>query len=218
MKEIVIQQAQFVTSALRQSGWPEAGPAEVAFAGRSNVGKSSLINRLVNRKKLVRASSRPGCTQHINFFSFNNDAFRFVDLPGYGFARVPLAVKATWGKMIEEYLLQRQSLRGVVVILDIRRDLSCDDLNLLNWLQAGPTPWLAVLTKTDKFSRNQMQKALASMKKQLAPFQQTPLTFSALNGHGVPELWRALAPWLALPVEPQPPIPGGETAVPDKTL
>lgn len=200
MKEIVIQQAEFMTSAVRQSGWPEAGPVEVAFVGRSNVGKSSLINRLVNRKKLVRTSSRPGCTQHINFFSFNNDAFRFVDLPGYGFAKVPLAVKATWGRMIEEYLLKRQSLRGVVVILDIRRDLSNDDLNLLNWLQAGQTPWLTVLTKIDKFSRNQMHKALAGLKKQLAPFQRVPLTFSALNGQGVSELWQALAPWLVPPL------------------
>ena len=192
----MVTQAEFMTSAVNQKGWPPLGPAEVAFVGRSNVGKSSLINRLVNRKKLVRTSSRPGCTQQINFFSFNNEAFRFVDLPGYGFAKVPLSVKATWGAMIENYLVERESLQGVVVILDIRRELSADDLNLLSWLSNMQLPWLPVFTKADKLSRNQAHKSQSQLAKQIQPSQCAPILFSALNGQGVTELWQALAPWL----------------------
>lgn len=192
-----------MTSAVSEKGWPPAGPAEVAFVGRSNVGKSSLINCLVRRKKLVRTSSRPGCTQQVNFFNFNNDAFRFVDLPGYGFAKVPLSVKATWGAMIERYLLKRQCLSGVVVILDIRRDLNPHDMGLLAWLNDNEIPWLPVFTKADKLSRNQVRKNLASLSRQIGPSQVAPVLFSALSGQGVPELWEALQPWLEAKEAPE---------------
>ena len=199
MSKNYVNQAEFITSAAQAKGWPPAGPPEVAFVGRSNVGKSSLINRLVNRKKLVKTSSRPGCTQLINFFSFNSDAFRFIDLPGYGFARVPLAIKATWGKMIETYLSQRESLRGVVVILDARRSLSQDDSALLDWLKAQDISMIVVITKADKLSGNQLSKNLKNLKQELAPYTDAPLLFSAISGRGVAELWQALENWLAAP-------------------
>jgi GTP-binding protein len=175
----------------------------VAFAGRSIVGKSSLINRLVNRKKLVRTSSRPGCTQQINFFSFNHDSFRFIDLPGYGYAKAPLSVKAAWGSMIEDYLRERESLRGVVVLFDVRRELGQGDISLLAWLRSLNRPFLPVVTKIDKFSRNQLAKSALALRQSLAPYGETPLLFSALNGAGVDELWAALAGWLSSPASPE---------------
>jgi GTP-binding protein len=155
----VVRDCQFMTSAVKPAHYPPLGPPEVAFAGRSNVGKSSMLRTLLARKKMVRISSRPGCTQQINFFSLNQEAIRLVDLPGYGFAQVPLAVKAEWGQMIEGYLTGRAALKAVVVILDIRREPSGDDLALLNWLQSHAIPIVVAVTKVDKLSRNQLELA-----------------------------------------------------------
>lgn len=186
---LVLHDAQFLTAAVRPASYPPAGPPEVAFAGRSNVGKSSLINTLLRRKKLVRVSARPGCTQQINFFALNGDACRLVDLPGYGFAKVPLSVKAGWRGMIESYLTGRPTLRGVVVILDIRREPSQEDLMLLEWLKSlGQTVVLA-LTKADKLSRNQAASRLAKLRPVLQPFDEQPVLFSALSGQGREEMW-----------------------------
>jgi GTP-binding protein len=198
MPELVINTAEFMTSATSRQGWPPLGPQEVAFAGRSNVGKSSLINRLVNRKKLVRTSARPGCTQQINFFSFNQDRFRFVDLPGYGFARAPLALKSSWGPMIESYLLQRPTLAMVVAVFDIRRDLSRADFDLLAWLRAHAINSTPVFTKADKLARAQLQLRMSCLRSQLKAFGGSPLIFSAESGQGREALWAALRPALRL--------------------
>ncbi|MDR1397525.1 MAG: ribosome biogenesis GTP-binding protein YihA/YsxC [Desulfarculales bacterium] len=196
MNKIIIKQAEFIAGAPNRRAWPPSGGPEVAFVGRSNVGKSSLINRLVMRKKLVRTSSRPGCTQQINFFSFNSDAFRFIDLPGYGFARVPWALKKSWPDMIADYLRERETLRGVVIIFDVRREINQDDKAILVWLRKIAAPFLPVLTKTDKVSRGQMMKNFREWQKSLAPYGTEPLLFSSVNGEGMEKLWEALAPWL----------------------
>jgi GTP-binding protein len=149
---IVIQSAEFVISAVRPAQYPGNGLPEIAFAGRSNVGKSSLINCLVQRKKLVRTSRTPGQTQMINFFNVNG-AFLLVDLPGYGFARVPEKVRAQWGPMVESYLKGRAPLRGVVQIMDLRHPPTADDLQLWQWLRDQAIPALPILTKADKVSQ-----------------------------------------------------------------
>ena len=193
----VPQDAAFLASAVNPRSYPPAGPPELAFAGRSNVGKSSLINCLLRRKKLVRVSARPGCTQLINFFSLGRDAARLVDLPGYGFAKVPLTVKAGWRRMIESYLTGRPTLRGVVVILDIRREPSPEDLAMLEWLKSLAIPVVIAVTKADKLSRNQAAASLAKLRPLLGPFDQRPVVFSALSGQGREELWGRMAELLA---------------------
>ncbi len=150
-----ILSAEFVLSAKEQRHYPPDGVPEVAFAGRSNVGKSSLINALLNRKRLARTSVTPGRTQEINFFRVN-DKFYLVDLPGYGYARVPEAVRKQWRPMVETYLQERKSLRLVVVILDVRRDPSDEDIQLMGWLVFYAINYMVVLTKADKLSSNEL--------------------------------------------------------------
>jgi len=146
--------ARFITSAFREDQYPPADKPEIAIAGRSNVGKSSLINTLVKRRNLARTSGRPGRTQSINFFLVNG-ALYLVDLPGYGYARVPIKVKASWKEMVEAYLNTRPNLKAVVLILDIRRDLSAGDKDLLEWLAQRKVPIILALTKADKMSKQQ---------------------------------------------------------------
>ncbi len=190
--EKVIKNPQFMLSAVKPQHYPPPGPPELALAGRSNVGKSSLLRVLLGTRKMVRISSRPGCTQQINFFSLGGDSLRLVDLPGYGFAKVPLEVKATWGRMIEAYLSGRPSLKGVVVILDVRREPNPDDLNLLAWLRAQERPIVLAVTKADKLSRGQAAASLAKLKSQLKAYDPAPVLFSALSGQGREELWARL--------------------------
>lgn len=190
-----IKSAEFVVSAVRAHQYPADALPEVAFAGRSNVGKSSLINCLVQRKKLVRTSRTPGRTQMINFFKINN-AFYFVDLPGYGFARVPEAVRAQWRPMVESYLSGRPSLRGIVLILDVRRGPTPDDLQLWNWLDMQRIPVLPVLTKADKVSRGKclgLQRQAAGV---LGIAADALLVFSATTRQGRGELLKRLGEWL----------------------
>ncbi|MEM5788274.1 MAG: ribosome biogenesis GTP-binding protein YihA/YsxC, partial [Syntrophobacteraceae bacterium] len=130
----VVRSAEFITSAVHPKQYPDGHLPEIAFAGRSNVGKSSLINCLLQRKKLVRTSRTPGRTQLINFFLIN-ETFRFVDLPGYGYAKVAQSVRASWGPMIETYLAGRQNLKGVIQIMDLRHPPTPDDLSLWAWLK-----------------------------------------------------------------------------------
>lgn len=150
--ELVITSAEFITSATRPEQYPGESLPEMAFAGRSNVGKSTLINCLVQRKKLVRTSRTPGRTQLINFFKINS-AFMFVDLPGYGYAKVSQSVRATWGPMVETYVDSRHNLRGIVQIMDLRHPPTPDDVNLWNWLKDKKIPAIPILTKADKLSR-----------------------------------------------------------------
>jgi GTP-binding protein len=182
----------FIKSAFRQTHYPPPDKPEIAFAGRSNVGKSSLINVLVNRKKIARTSSTPGRTQAINFFSVA-DRFYMVDLPGYGFARVPLRIKSTWGTMVETYLRNRPNLKAVVVILDIRRDLSGDDERLLEWLNHFGIQALLVLTKADKVSRSQAASRSRLLRDQLDGFStDRPTLFSAKTKEGRKEIWQKI--------------------------
>ena len=193
-----VQSIEFIKSATRPSHYPEGTLPEIAFAGRSNVGKSSLINTLVQRKGLARTSNTPGRTQLINFFSLNG-RFCMVDLPGYGFAKVPLAVKKKWGPMVEAYLKDRDALRLVVLILDVRREPSGDDLTLLQWLELYRIPVLCVLTKTDKFSRGQ---AMLRRRQIGACLGMEPddadllLLFSAKTGEGRDTVWKAIETYL----------------------
>jgi len=143
---LIIKSAEFVTSAVKPSQYPPAVLPEIAFAGRSNVGKSSLINTLVNRKRLVKTSSTPGRTQLINFFNIN-EKFSFVDIPGYGYAKVPASVKKKWGPMIETYITTRKTLKGVVLIMDLRRTPGPEEMNMLDWLNHYDIPSVPVLTK-----------------------------------------------------------------------
>jgi len=183
-----ISSADFVISAVKPAGYPPPEFPEIAFAGRSNVGKSSLINTLVNRKSLVKTSRTPGRTQLINFFLINK-AISFVDLPGYGYAKVPEAVRKTWGPMIETYLSTRDCLRGVVVLMDLRRDPGAEEVNLLDWLQLHQVPAVPVLTKADKFTRIKQQLRRQLIAEALGMAPEGLVLFSAKSRLGKDAVW-----------------------------
>ncbi len=192
---MLIKSANFVTSAAKPSQWPDHQGPEVAFAGRSNVGKSSLINTLLGRRNLVKTSSRPGRTQLINFFSINGD-FMLVDLPGYGYAKVPKAVRKTWLPMIEKYLLQRPNLRAVVALMDMRHLPTANDHDLLAWLEHHRLAYRIVLTKADKLSGNKRRNQLRKIAAALAMAPEKLSVFSAKTGQGKQELWTVIENWL----------------------
>jgi len=189
--------AEFIKSATRPSNFPPEVMPEIAFAGRSNVGKSSLINVLVNRKRLVRTSSTPGRTQLINFFNINNQ-FSLVDLPGYGYAKVPVAVKRAWGPMIRTYLEVRETLYGVVFIFDIRRVPREEDILLLDWLEEFGVPTIPVITKIDKVRRSQRASQVQAIAAETGLPHDAFTLFSASTREGVEEIQErievALAP------------------------
>jgi GTP-binding protein len=186
-----ILSAEFVTSATNPAQYPPVKYPEMAFAGRSNVGKSSLINTLVNRKRLVKTSSTPGRTQLINFFDINN-LFTFVDLPGYGYAKVPTAVRKKWGPMIETYLSGRNTLLGVVVILDIRRTPREEEQNLIAWLEHYSIARIMVLTKADKLSKTKREKQRAAVANALEVDSSDLILFSAKSRKGRDAVWDAI--------------------------
>lgn len=188
---MIIRSAKFVCSAVTPGHYPPDDLPEVAFAGRSNVGKSSLINKILNRKKLVRTSKTPGRTQLLNFFEIN-ELWRFVDLPGYGYAKVPAEVQKRWRPMVESYLTTRVNLRGMVWLLDIRREVSKEDLTLWDWLQAKQITVIIVITKADKLSKNKRNKQAASIAKSLGRNAQELIQFSATSGEGKDKIWQAL--------------------------
>ncbi|MBP8979720.1 MAG: YihA family ribosome biogenesis GTP-binding protein [Syntrophobacterales bacterium] len=188
-----INSARYLKTALLATHYPPPQWPEIAFAGRSNVGKSSLINTLVNRGNLAKTSRTPGRTQAMNFFVVN-EQFCFVDLPGYGFARVPERMRQSWGPMVESYLAGRKNLVLVLLIADIRRDLRDEDLDFLQWLTERGITWQLVLTKADKLSKHQAaeRRRLVGMQAGLAG-RQLPLLFSARTRQGREPLWEIIA-------------------------
>lgn len=186
-----IKSAEFIKSAKAPSQYPGPSFPEVAFAGRSNVGKSTLINVLANRKKLAATSSTPGKTRLINFFLLNG-SLGFVDLPGYGFAKVPLETRKEWGPMVEDYLRNRSNLKLVVLLIDGRRTPSEGDLQLVDWLKAFGNDFLIVVTKADKLSRNEQNKQAAVIRKALGIEQRDLIFFSAKTGAGKDSVWREI--------------------------
>jgi GTP-binding protein len=183
--------AHFVAGAADTSRIPDLTLPEIAFAGRSNVGKSSLLNRLVGHHKLARVSKTPGRTQQINFFVVD-DRLTFVDLPGYGFARVPLSVKEQWKGLVEYYLTQRPNLRVVVVIVDLRRGLTADDAQLVDFLVARAIPLVVVATKADKLGHNDRTRCTRALAAELARRAVRLLVSSSLSGDGVDAVWQEI--------------------------
>ena len=189
---MIVKSAEFITSATKPEQYPPTGTPEIAFAGRSNVGKSTLINTLVNRQRLVKTSNTPGRTQLINFFAVNG-AFRFVDLPGYGYARVPAVIRRQWGLMIETYLSSRHDLHGLILLVDIRRTPGREEHDLIHWLNHHHLPLRVVATKADKLSRNQRVRPLRDMAAALGLATGDLIPFSAKTRLGRDAVWQAVA-------------------------
>lgn len=196
----VIKSVEFEKSGSQRKHFPkEPRLPEVAFVGRSNVGKSSLLNVLVNRKRIAKVSRTPGRTQLVNFFLVNGDT-RLVDLPGYGFAKAPREVKQQWDKMITNYLLGNRNLRLVVTLFDVRRDPTEEDENLLNWLKHYDFDFLAVITKSDKLTRSGQMQARQKLSKWLEQWNPRGIVlFSALNRSGRDDLLLEIGNILAEP-------------------
>ena len=189
---LVIRNVEFIGGMAEKHGWrPESSLPEVAFAGRSNVGKSSLLNALVRRKSFARVSRTPGRTREINFFRVNN-TFVLVDLPGYGYARISKTKKAEWRPMIDSYLRRTTQLRGIVLLLDIRREPSEDDRAMLDFLADLGVPTIVALTKSDKLTKADARATVAKISKILALEPEQVIQFSAHSGEGRVELLDAI--------------------------
>lgn len=188
-----IKQAEFIISAVAAAQYPSDNRVEIAFVGRSNVGKSSLINTLTNRRKLVKVSGTPGKTRLVNFFLINNE-FYFVDLPGYGYAKVSKVEKESWGKVIETYLTKREQLKKIVLLIDCRHKPSMDDINMYKWIKYYNYEAVVVATKIDKLTKNELQKNLKMIREtlELNPNDKL-LTFSSLKKMGKEELLEVIA-------------------------
>ena len=189
---LIIRNVEFIGGMAEKHGWrPDSPLPEVAFAGRSNVGKSSLLNSLVRRKSFARVSRTPGRTREINFFRINN-GFVLVDLPGYGYARVSKEKKSEWRPMIESYLRRTTQLRGIVLLLDIRREPSEDDRAMLDFLAEVEVPTIVALTKTDKLSKAAARERVGEITRALALETEQLIPFSAHTGEGRVELLEAI--------------------------
>jgi len=186
-----VRHTEFIKSAAKPKDYPDTSLPEVAFVGRSNVGKSSLINVLVNRKNLVRTSSTPGRTQLINFFDVNSNLV-LVDLPGYGYAKAPPELRKQWQPMIETYLSARENLQAVVLILDIRRIPADGDLQMLRWLETYGIPPVIVVTKCDKLSKNELVRQAGVIATAIGRDRETLIPFSALTKTGRERVWQAI--------------------------
>jgi GTP-binding protein len=204
-EQLIIRNVEFIGGKAETAGWrPESTLPEIAFAGRSNVGKSSLLNSLVRRKSFARVSRTPGRTREINFFRINSQ-FVFVDLPGYGYARISKARKAEWRPLIQDYLGRTTQLRGIVLLLDIRRDPSDDDRAMLDFLAQVEIPTLVALTKSDKVSKAAVQARVEEISRALSLGTEQIIPFSSVTGAGRTELLEAI---MAL-VGPAPQSAGG---------
>ena len=189
---MIIKSAALETVCGITSTLPENLFTEIAFAGKSNVGKSSLINALMNRKSLARTSSQPGKTQTINFYNINNEIY-FVDLPGYGYAKVSEEIKAKWGKMIERYLKKSKQLKAVFLLIDIRHEPSANDKQMYSWILDNGFKPIIIATKSDKISRNQLQKHVKMVKDGLKVEKGTVvIPFSAQSKQGRDEIYEVI--------------------------
>lgn len=186
--------ARFVTSATRPKHYPPAELPEVAIAGRSNVGKSSLINAMVGRTGLAKTSSTPGRTRLLNWFRVapaRGKELHLVDLPGYGYAKVPKAMRDSWRPMIEDYLIGREALIGMVLLIDARRGVRDEEASLVAWLLERELPVVVVLTKADKLPKSKRKLVQTTVRKELG-LQRAPIVTSAAKGDGLSELWQAV--------------------------
>lgn len=191
-----VHQAEIVISAVSPKQYPDTKLPEIALAGRSNVGKSSFINTLINRKNLARTSSKPGKTQTLNFYLIEN-AFHFVDVPGYGYAKVSKVERARWGKMIETYLTQREQLQAVICVVDFRHEPSQDDIQMYEFLKYYGTPAIVVATKADKIPKSKWNKHEAMIKKAMNfDAEDDFIVFSSETKMGKDKAWQAIEPYL----------------------
>jgi len=196
---LVIRSLEFLGGMASVGGWrPESSLPEIAFAGRSNVGKSSLLNRLIHRKKFARVSNAPGRTREVNFFKVN-DAFILVDLPGYGYARVSKEQRAEWRPLIEEYMRRSTQLRGIVQLIDVRHDPTEDDRQMLDFLGEIGVPTIVVLTKIDKLTAKQQADRIFAVARDLALDSEQVIPFSAVTGEGRNDLAEAVEALLQQP-------------------
>jgi GTP-binding protein len=215
----LFQQAVFLTTVANLRDLPQDSVREVAFAGRSNAGKSSTINTLAGRVRLAYVSKTPGRTQHLNYFTLADGKY-FVDLPGYGYAKAPEAIRSQWEGLIGPYLNKRDQLAGLVVIMDIRRPMTDLDLRLIDWFRPTGRPIHILLSKADKLSRQEQTKALKSVKAEVATWGDADLysvqLFSSLKKTGVEEAEAVLAGWLDIEIKAKenkgPPDKGGPGA------
>lgn len=182
-------QPKFITSATKLEECPPAGLPEVCFAGRSNVGKSSLINALLNKKNIARTSNVPGKTQQMNYYKLGDECF-FVDLPGYGYAKVPKKERERWGKNIRDYLMDRESLRLILHVVDVRHDPSQLDEDFFYWMGMNEKPFAVVLSKADKISRNKVNQSKAKVRRIMKEMNiEVPiLSYSASSRDGIDEI------------------------------
>ena len=183
-----VSSIEFTIGAVGKGDLPAAGLPEIAFAGRSNVGKSSLINRLVQRKKLARTSSTPGKTQQLNYY-LANEQFYLVDLPGYGFVSGGVGLRSTLGKIVGRYISDRQELRAVLQLIDARHGPTELDLQMIEWLQEAQKPFLLVFTKADKLSRDKLKTQFDRLDSQKSLAGISFVSFSAVDGRGKDDIW-----------------------------
>lgn len=191
-----VNKAEIVTSSVSKEHYPTGNFPEIALAGRSNVGKSSFINKIIGRKNLVRTSSKPGKTRTINFYTIN-DRFYFVDVPGYGYAQVSMSEREKWGKMMEEYFETREQLKAVVLITDMRHDPTKDDLNMFHYMQHLNIPTIVIATKQDKISKSKRAQHLKNVKKHFASDGDvTIIPFSSETGENKELVWREIGKYI----------------------
>ncbi|RCX16640.1 GTP-binding protein [Anaerobacterium chartisolvens] len=189
---MIVKDARFEITAVSPAQYPQSNLPEIAFVGRSNVGKSSIINSLLNRKKLARISGTPGKTREINFYNVNEKLF-FVDLPGYGYASVSKQKKSSWGNIIETYLLTRHQLKVIILLVDVRHEPSADDKQMYDWLVANNVPHMVVATKIDKITRSAVNPRLSDIRKALNAAEGIKVfPYSSETRQGREALWEAI--------------------------